>query len=350
MGNSATNFIDPSGLEGLTYAQRAYVGASVFYFMGRDFGNGVYSLFSGQAGTAMGNQIANIRARENGGQYTLNPGEFAYDAAQMMSGANGIAEGLYSVDRATATPLSRMEANSRLAGGIGAMAGSAAGGLGAASRAGISQIGTKGIPYTPNLPKMPNIGGRFGKKAASAADEAAGVADELTNAADELTPCPETAAPNAADQIAKQLDDLANLADDAGAAAKGIGAFNPGSTAAGDGLGVLANRELAVSQKGLDLVENHLKQFGKWEQNDLMLDRLRGALSEGRKISGADASFYMHEAAEATMMRRGMLYDAAHDAALSKYGVSPFSVYHPDVIRQLPTYFNSNWKKFWGLE
>ena len=36
-------------------------------------------------------------------------------------------------------------------------------------------------------------------------------------------------------------------------------------------------------------------------------------------------------------------------ASLAKYNVSPFSVYHPDVIEALPELFNSNWSAFWGL-
>jgi hypothetical protein len=80
-----------------------------------------------------------------------------------------------------------------------------------------------------------------------------------------------------------------------------------------------------------------------------MIARLRGALDEGRMIKGADASFYLHEAAEATMMARGLGYEAAHGAALLKYKVSPFSVYHPSVIQALPEHFNPNWLKFWGL-
>jgi RHS repeat-associated protein len=128
------------------------------------------------------------------------------------------------------------------------------------------------------------------------------------------------------------------------------GAFNPASRMAGEGLGTLAGREVSVSQKGLDLVENHLTQFGRHEPNVQMVERLRSALQSGQKVSGADASFYLHEAAEATMMRRGVLYDAAHDAALGKYGVSPYSVYHPEVIQSNPGLFNSNWRVFWGLE
>ncbi len=132
------------------------------------------------------------------------------------------------------------------------------------------------------------------------------------------------------------------------------GAFNPAAAnVGGDGLGVLAGGEIAVTQKGLDLVSNHLSTFetvpGEFPQNTMMLQRLQGAIEAGQKVSGADAVFYTHEAAEATMMGRGMSYDAAHAAALAKYNVSPYSVYHPDVIRALPEQFNSNWSGFWGL-
>ncbi len=107
---------------------------------------------------------------------------------------------------------------------------------------------------------------------------------------------------------------------------------------------------MKVTQKGVDLVEKHLKQFAKdgpIRQNDMMVQRLRDSV--GKRVSGADASFYLHEAAEATMMGRGMGYNAAHGAALQKYGVSPFSVYHPSVIQALPSHFNNAWRGFWGL-
>jgi hypothetical protein len=57
----------------------------------------------------------------------------------------------------------------------------------------------------------------------------------------------------------------------------------------------------------------------------------------------------MHEVAEATMMGSGAAYEAAHSAALLKYGVSPFSVYHPEVILKYASEFNANWLRFWGL-
>ncbi|MEO7593486.1 MAG: RHS repeat-associated core domain-containing protein, partial [Byssovorax sp.] len=114
-------------------------------------------------------------------------------------------------------------------------------------------------------------------------------------------------------------------------AAEGTGAFLNG-VKGGEGLGMFANRTFQVSEKGLAMVENHLTQFGGFPENAAMIQRLRGALSSGTGITGADASFYFHEVSEATMMGRGMGYEAAHAASLGKYGVSPFSVYHPEVV------------------
>ena len=80
-----------------------------------------------------------------------------------------------------------------------------------------------------------------------------------------------------------------------------------------------------------------------------MIQRLKDALQAGRTISGADASFYLHEVSESTMMGKGMSYNIAHSKALLKYQVSPFSVYHPEIISNISESFNSNWRSFWGL-
>ncbi|WP_217997464.1 hypothetical protein, partial [Pseudomonas ficuserectae] len=114
----------------------------------------------------------------------------------------------------------------------------------------------------------------------------------------------------------------------------------------------LADRDVLVSNKGIDIVESHLKQFGDVPENTLMIERLRTALSEGKPLNGADSSFYIHELSESTMMKKGLDYDAAHQGALNKYQVSGYSVYHPDVIRAInsrePGSFNTNWLQFWS--
>jgi RHS repeat-associated protein len=106
-----------------------------------------------------------------------------------------------------------------------------------------------------------------------------------------------------------------------------------------------------VTEKGLDLVTEHLSRPGMdpADYNDAMLDRLRTAMENGDRVSGADANFYMHEANEATTMNRGLSYPEAHKYALDRYGVIEFDLYHPDVIRQYPADFNSNWWNHWKI-
>ena len=133
-------------------------------------------------------------------------------------------------------------------------------------------------------------------------------------------------------------------------AGKATGAYLPGAAGGGSGLGLFETHSVRVSQKGLELIRNHLSRFGDCEQNSMMMQRLRSAAADGCTISGADASFYMHEAAEATLMARGLSYPAAHAASLQKYGVSQYSVYHPSVVAALPQWFNKNWRNYWGMQ
>lgn len=129
------------------------------------------------------------------------------------------------------------------------------------------------------------------------------------------------------------------------------GAYNPNfNGTSGQGLGKLDGKELNVSQKGLDIVKSHLSQFGDFPENTAMIKRLEDAMANKKKILGADASFYMHEVSEATKMKKGIDYDTAHAEALQKYDVSPFSVYHPDVIKSMPENFGRAWKKFLGID
>jgi hypothetical protein len=104
----------------------------------------------------------------------------------------------------------------------------------------------------------------------------------------------------------------------------------------------------AITEEGLNTVTSHLAQFGDFAPNQAMIDRLTSQL--GSTVTGADENFYTHELLESEFMGAGMDYDAAHAAALNQAGVSPYSLYHPDVIQQFPEYFNSNWNEFWGLK
>ncbi|WP_252251031.1 hypothetical protein [Clostridium sp. ZBS13] len=132
------------------------------------------------------------------------------------------------------------------------------------------------------------------------------------------------------------------------------GEYNSGINSTGSGLGKLANKELNVSEKGLNIVKNHINQFETYQPNVDMINRLENAMKNSEKITRADASFYMHELAESHMMKDltktmdfESAYDIAHSSALSKYEVSQFSVYHPEVIANNSSQFSLAWKRFW---
>lgn len=146
-----------------------------------------------------------------------------------------------------------------------------------------------------------------------------------------------------------------------GALAHPTGAYNPSASGTGVGLGRLADRSINVFERGLNLVKGHLARFaelyGSIPYNDAMIGRLQNALDAGLSIEGAAASFYLHEASEASMTRVleqagstfDAAYDVAHSAALAKYDVSPFSVYRPDVIHAFRADFSPAFRRFWGI-
>jgi hypothetical protein len=104
---------------------------------------------------------------------------------------------------------------------------------------------------------------------------------------------------------------------------------------------------VTVTREGLSRLSEHLAQFGEHPPNQAMLRRLESAVDSA--VSGADANFYTHELLEAGHMAAGMDYEAAHAAALGEAGVSPFSLYHPEVIEEFGEFFNDAWRTFWGL-
>jgi hypothetical protein len=144
------------------------------------------------------------------------------------------------------------------------------------------------------------------------------------------------------------------LSDKGGSGAKtnisGKGAYN-GKVTDGEGFGKLAGKEITPSSKGVDMVKNHIKNNGfDAPENTKMINRIESALKNGEKLTGADASFYMHEIKERTLMNGGMSYNQAHQVSLETYGVSPFSVYHPEVIWEQPSAWGKPWFDFWGIE
>ena len=119
-----------------------------------------------------------------------------------------------------------------------------------------------------------------------------------------------------------------------------------------DGLGKISGKKYKVTQDGLNYIKKYLTEQGFIEdyENQAMLDRLKIALENGEKITGADAVFYTHEIKEAQIVYSGILQEDAHKMALRYYEVSPFSVYHPDVIKMKPEWWNNSWFEFWNIE
>ncbi len=104
-----------------------------------------------------------------------------------------------------------------------------------------------------------------------------------------------------------------------------------------------------LTQEGIDAVSSHLSQFDEFAPNTQMVQRLQGAFDAGQNVTGADANFFLHETSEANFMSQGLDYDAAHAASLELHGVSPFSLYAPEVIDANPTLFNNAWRTAAGL-
>jgi RHS repeat-associated protein len=117
----------------------------------------------------------------------------------------------------------------------------------------------------------------------------------------------------------------------------------------GEGFGILAGRTIKTSEEGLEIVAAHLNTFGYDGPNVMMLERLRKAHAAKQPLSGADAVFYTHEIAEATLVAKGMEQPLAHASVIEKYGVDSRAIYAPDVVRAFPSEFNNSWKAFWGI-
>lgn len=71
-----------------------------------------------------------------------------------------------------------------------------------------------------------------------------------------------------------------------------------------EGLGILSGKEFNVTQTGIDNIRTYLTEQGFLAsyENRAMLERLENALTNGKKITGADAVFYTHELKEAELV------------------------------------------------
>ena len=112
----------------------------------------------------------------------------------------------------------------------------------------------------------------------------------------------------------------------------------------------LWGQEKYVTENGLNTVKQHLSGDLADDFNDAMINRLETAYKNNTKIGGADLDFYAHEIYESNMMKNGMSYNNAHEAAKVYYNATEFNFYHSEVIKQNPKLFNNAWFEFWGIE
>ncbi|MBI3927279.1 MAG: RHS repeat-associated core domain-containing protein [Armatimonadetes bacterium] len=112
-----------------------------------------------------------------------------------------------------------------------------------------------------------------------------------------------------------------------------------------------AQKGLVVSPQEVQALERYLGTFGDdVVYNQAMLQRIRYASARRQPLGGADLNFFLHERAEAVMKRSTGMGDEAHDAIIQLLGQSPFSIYHPDVVKGFPEWFNNAWRAYWGLK
>jgi len=134
VGNSPTNWSDPSGLEPPWWA-----GTKAFFntlFVDEIYGGGK-ALVTGQAGAALGDRAVGMVENQTGRPFTGSASDYARfgrGIAGDLSGVNGVVEGVSGYDISNLEGLDPWQRGQRGALGVGALAGNAAGGLSAAAK------------------------------------------------------------------------------------------------------------------------------------------------------------------------------------------------------------------------
>lgn len=127
-------------------------------------------------------------------------------------------------------------------------------------------------------------------------------------------------------------------------------AFDP--AAAGGPVRQLSSDRISITDRGVDVVGQHVARFGPDSANQTMIERLRDIAAGRLRATKADLNFYTHELREFVRYRRqgfpigaGDDYDLwnnAHTAALEDYGLRELDddgnriLFHPDAWPSLP--------------
>jgi RHS repeat-associated protein len=120
-------------------------------------------------------------------------------------------------------------------------------------------------------------------------------------------------------------------------------------------LGAIRGSTIRPTQKGIDIISNHLGQFGNVPENTFMLQRINAKLSSGGVLTYADANFYAHELEEAALMAKGVSQGTAHENALSLYGLCEWDLYDPAAVKAADEVYgqksmNPAYYQYWGIK
>ena len=109
----------------------------------------------------------------------------------------------------------------------------------------------------------------------------------------------------------------------------------------------------SISRVELNIVQDYSAQpvFENASENTAMLNGLEGASNSGEDLTGADLNLCNHEMTESALQDAGLSIETgeAHEMAGLINGVSPYSLYAPEVIQNYPDVFNQNWFDYWDL-
>jgi hypothetical protein len=110
--------------------------------------------------------------------------------------------------------------------------------------------------------------------------------------------------------------------------------------------------EALSSSENLTKIRHHLGNLGAYDldtpQNPAMVERILRKNKGNEVLNDPERNFLLHELTEEFLMENGVDYDEAHLEAGKLHPL--FANYDPEIIDKYPDYFNSNWRKHWGLQ
>jgi hypothetical protein len=118
-------------------------------------------------------------------------------------------------------------------------------------------------------------------------------------------------------------------------------------------ISVTEQKNIKYNQQGLDKINEHLTKNVDgmdFKPNQKMLSTIEAKLSNGEKLTGAYKDFYNHEITEMNLMKQGISYNEAHLKSLEIHNVAPQALYPPEVIKEMPKWFNKNDFDYWSIE